>query len=122
MKGFIITTCLFVSVLICIFLNYNYVNSLYDTMHEMISQLSNEPSEENTAIIENIKKNWKKKKSLLSISVSFREIDDLSNAIDSLFAANETKNSTQFSIYKELTQNAIDAIMRLERISIENIF
>lgn len=122
MKGFIITTCLFVSVLICIFLNYNYVNSLHDTMHEMVSQLSNEPSEENTAIIENIKKNWKKKKSLLSISVSFREIDDLSNAIDSLFAANETKNSTQFSIYKELTQNAIDAIMRLERISIENIF
>ncbi|MBO5716423.1 MAG: DUF4363 family protein [Clostridia bacterium] len=121
MKGFIISTCIFITLLICIFINYNYVNSVHTAMCEMVAQLSNETTKENDVIIENLQEYWERKSIILSISVSFREIDDLTNAIDSLSAANELGDNTQFAIRKELVKNAINAVIRLEKISIENI-
>ena len=121
MRGFIITTCLFIALLVCIFLNYNYVNSVHTTMHEIVDELSGDPCEENDIIISKLQEYWDSKNTTLSISVSFREIDDLSDAIDSLSAANEVRDTTQFSIYKELVENAIDVVIRLEKFSIKNI-
>ena len=121
MKGFIIATSLFISLLICIFINYNYVNTVHTTMNEMVTLLSEKPCEENVAIIQNLQLYWENKSVILSISVSFREIDNLTNAIDSLYASNKSNNNIQFSIQKELLKNAIDAVVRLERFSIKNI-
>ena len=121
MRGFIITSCLFVSLLICIFINYNYINTVHSTMHEMVAELSAEPSEYNDGLIKELQEYWDKKSTIISISVSFREIDDLTNAIDSLSAANQRKDSTQFAIQKELVENAINAVIRLEQFSIKNI-
>lgn len=121
MRGFIITVCFFIILIICIILNFIYINRVHDDMHQMVSQLASAPCEENKEQIEKIQEYWESKISILSISVNFREIDNLSNAIDSLSAANNSNNQTQFAIYKELTQNAIDAMMRLEKFSIRNI-
>ena len=121
MKGFIITTCIFLGLLTCILLNFNYVNTVHRTMHEIVDELSDNPCEENEIIIAKLQEYWKSKSSILSISVSFREIDDLANAVDSLSAANKIGDTTQFSIYKQLVKNAIDAVIRLEKISIKNI-
>ena len=121
MRGFIITTFLFIALLVCIFLNYNYVNSVHTTMHEIVYELSEDPCEENDIIISKLQEYWDSKNTTLSISVSFREIDDLSDAIDSLSAANKVRDTTQFSIYKELVKNAIDVVIRLEKFSIKNI-
>ena len=121
MKGFIITSCLFVSLLICIFINYNYINTVHSTMHEMVAELSAEPSEYNDGLIKELQNYWEKKSAIISISVSFCEIDDLTNAIDSLSAANELRDKTQFAIRKELVENAINAVIRLEKLSIKNI-
>lgn len=121
MKGFIITTCIFLGLLICIFLNFNYVNTVHSTMHEIVDELFDKPCEENNSIISKLQEYWDKKNTILSISVSFREIDDLTNAIDSLSAANKIGDAIQFSIYKELVENAIDAVIRLEKISVKNI-
>ena len=121
MKGFIITACIFLGLLICIFLNFNYVNTVHITMHEIVDELSDKPCEENNAIISKLQEYWDKKNTILSISVSFREIDDLTDAIDALSAANEIGDITQFSIYKQLVENAIDTVIRLEKFSIKNI-
>lgn len=121
MKGFIITTCIFLGLLICIFLNFNYVNTVHSTMHEIVDELSDNPCEENEIIIAKLQEYWKSKSSILSISVSFREIDDLSDAIDALSAANKIGDTSQFAIYKQLVENAIDTVIRLEKFSIKNI-
>lgn len=121
MKGFIITTCIFLGLIICIFLNFNYVNTVHSTMHEIVDKLSDKPCEENNAIISKLQEYWDKKNTILSISVSFREIDDLTDAIDALSASNEIGDITQFSIYKQLVENAIDTVIRLEKFSIKNI-
>lgn len=121
MKGFIITTCIFLGLLTCILLNFNYVNTVHRTMHEIVDELSDKPCQENNIIISKLQEYWDSKNTILSISVSFREIDDLANAVDSLSAANKIGDTTQFSIYKQLVKNAIDAVIRLEKISIKNI-
>lgn len=122
MRGFIITSGLFIALIVTIIFNYGYVNKVHNDMHQMVAELSNEPTEENTDLIQKLIDYWEKKNILLSVSVSFREIDNLSNALDSLYAANKSEDIAQFMIYKELAQNAIDAIMRLERFTIDNIF
>lgn len=121
MKGFIITTCIFGGLLICIFLNFNYVNTAHSTMHEIVDELSDKPCQENNIIISKLQEYWDSQNTILSISVSFREIDDLSDAIDALSAANKIGDTSQFSIYKQLVENAIDSVIRLEKFSIKNI-
>jgi hypothetical protein len=122
MKGFIITAILFIALIVSIILNCEFVNTVHDDMHSIVAKLSNEPNLENEKTIKALKEYWDRNNTLLSVSVSFREIDNLSNAIDSLYAANKSQNTAHFLLYKELTQNAIDAIMRLEKFSIKNIF
>lgn len=121
MKGFVITLILFIILSITIISNYAYVNKVHDNMHEMLNELTDEPSEENGVIIQKLIEYWKNKSTLLSISVSYREIDNLTNAIAALSSANESGDVSQLLLYKVLTQNAINAIMRLEKISIKNI-
>ena len=122
MRGFIITLALFILLISGIIANYSYVNNVHDSMHRLVAQLSNTPSKTNEALLQKLSNYWNNKSTLLSISVSFREIDNLTNAINSLSAANQSGDVAQFLIYKEQTQNAIDSIMRLEKISIKNIF
>ena len=121
MRGFIITTILLTLLIICIVLNYSFVNEVHDHMHSLVKTILIDDFEKNKSIIEELRSYWEKKNALLSISVSFREIDELSCALDSLEAANKINDRAQLAIYKEHLQNAIDAIMRLERISIKNI-
>ena len=90
-------------------------------MHELVDKVSPSPSEGNEALIKQIEKLWDERKKLLSISVSFSEIDDVTNRIDALFASNQSKDAVQIAINIELLQNAIDTLKRLEMFSIENI-
>ncbi len=121
MKEFIFTIFLFIILLASIILNCIYVNSIHDFMHNKVNEISTTPCKENEDLINELIAYWEDKKILLSISVSFSQIDDLSNALDSLYASNSAEDITQLSINIELLQNAIDAIMRLEQFSIENI-
>jgi uncharacterized protein YjgD (DUF1641 family) len=121
MKGFVITLILFIILSVVIIFNYVYVNNVHDNMHEMLNELTDEPSEQNRVIIQKLTEYWENKSTLLSISVSYREINNLTNAIDALSSANESKDASQLLLYKVLTRNEINAIMRLEKISIKNI-
>ena len=47
MKGFVITLILFIILSITIISNYAYVNKVHDNMHEMLKELTDDPSEEN---------------------------------------------------------------------------
>lgn len=121
MKGLIVSTSLFLILIVGIIANSIYANSVHDDMHEMVSKISHTPCTENTQIIEEIKEYWEHNKSILSISVSFDYIDDLTNKLDAVQQANHSLDKTQLAINIELLQNSIDAIIRLENIKIENI-
>ena len=121
MRGFITTSVLFILLVIGMFLNYFFVNEVHDHMHSLAKMISTDDIKKNESVIIELQNYWDKKNAFLCLSVSFREIDELSCSLDSLEAANKNYDKVQIAIYKEHLQNDIDAIMRLERISIKNI-
>ena len=121
MKGLIISTSLFLLLVIGVIANSFYANTVHDDMHAMVYEISHTPSPENATQIDKIKEYWERHKVLLSISVSFDYIDDLTNKLDALEQANSSFDKTQLAINIELLQNSIDAIIRLENIKIDNI-
>lgn len=121
MRGFIITTILFSILLVAIFLNVFFVKITIRSMKESINSLTDHPSEENELILNHFLKDWNKNTTWLSLSVSYDDIQELTDMIDALKAANTARNLNQFQIYVELLLNSIDEIGRLEELSIKNI-
>ena len=121
MRGLVISLILFAILLILITSNFFYVNKVIGNMTNEAHSLKEIPSEENTKIINRLKKDWEQKSIWLSFSVSSDDLEELSDIIDSLEAANKVKNVNQFQIHKALLLNAIEKIGRLEKLSIKNI-
>jgi hypothetical protein len=121
MKGFIVTIILFAILILVIVTNGIFVNNVHKEMYALTESLSPSPSLENEKLIFEIETLWKSKKRLLSISVSFSQIDEVTKRIDALLASNHLNDASQTAINIKLLQNSIDAIKRLEMLSIENI-
>ena len=121
MKGLIISALIFVLLIVGTIINCFYVNHVHTQMSQMVSSISQMPCYENTVLICELKEFWSHHKSILSVSVSYDYIDDLTNKLDSLEQSNKSEDATQLAINIELLQNAIDAIIRLENIKIDNI-
>ncbi len=121
MKGFIITSLLTLILMVCIFINWSYVNSVSNTMLELIESISDSPSDENDEIIREIQDYWESEILPMKLSINYREIDEISNLIDIIKMANESNDSSKLAINIELLKNAIEKIIQLEKISIHNI-
>lgn len=121
MKGFIITSLLTLILMVCIFINWSYVNSVSNTMLELIESIPNSPSDKNDEIIRNIQDYWESQILPMKLSINYREIDEISNLIDTIQMANESNDSSKLAINIELLKNAIEKIIQLEKISIHNI-
>ena len=121
MKGFIITSLLTLILMVCIFINWSYVYSVSNTMLELIESISNSPSDKNDEIILNVQDYWESQILAMKLSINYREIDEISNLIDTIQTANESNDSSKLAINIELLKNAIEKIVQLEKISIHNI-
>lgn len=121
MKGFIITSLLTLILMVCIFINWSYVNSVSNAMLELIESIPNSPSDKNDEIIRNIQDYWESQILPMKLSINYREIDEISNLIDTIQMANESNDSSKLAINIELLKNAIEKIIQLEKISIRNI-
>ncbi len=121
MKDMIIAIILITSLLICIVFNFIYLNSIADNMNDMIKQISAVPSSENQDLIDSLKSFWEKHYSWVSLSVSFSDMDELTNAIDAVSASNAMNDSALLSTNIQRLENAVEAMVRLEKFKISNI-
>ena len=105
MKGFIITSILSIILMILLFINWSFVNSVTDTMLEFIQNVSTVPSPENEQILNEIEEYWESKASLMKLSANHKDIDEIENA------TNNTGNgdSSTETAYKEV-KGVIDDI------------
>jgi septin family protein len=90
-------------------------------MLELIESIPNSPSDKNDEIIRNIQDYWESQILPMKLSINYREIDEISNLIDTIQMANESNDSSKLAINIELLKNAIEKIIQLEKISIRNI-
>ena len=84
MRGFIITTVLFSLLLVMIFINVHFTEELIENMKNDIALLSTLPCSENEQIIDKLMKNWEKKSIWLSLSVSYDDIEELTDIMDAV--------------------------------------
>lgn len=121
MRGFIITLILFAILISIVIINSFYVNNIINDIKNEITSLKTIPCEENAIIIKQIKSKWEKDSIGVSLSVSYEDIEELTDMIASLEASNSVKDYNQFKLYYELILNSIEDIGRLERFSVKNI-
>ena len=121
MRGFIITLILFAILISIVIINSLYVNNIINDIKNEIASLKTIPCAENAIIIKNIKSDWEKDSVWISLSVSYEDIEELTDMITSLEAANSVRDYNQFKLYYELISNSIDDIGRLEKFSVKNI-
>ena len=65
MRGFVITTCLFIILILCIVLNYNFVREVHSEMHGLANNIAPNKQAENKKIIEELYKYWDENNTLL---------------------------------------------------------
>lgn len=121
MRGFIITAILFSIMIIIIISNMFLMNEATRNMKEAIDNLEKIPCQENEIIIEKLTNDWQKMSVWVSLSVSYDDIEEITDIISTLQASNRTNNIEQFQIHISLLLNSIDEMGRLEKISIKNI-
>lgn len=121
MRGLIITLILFVILISIVIINSFYVNNIINGIKNEITTLKLVPCEENAIIIKQIKSDWEKDSILISLSVGYEDIEELTDMIVSLEASNSAKDYNQFKLYYELLLNSIEEIGRLEKFSVKNI-
>lgn len=121
MRGLVITLALFVILLGIITVNSIFVEYSVQKMRYTVENLQLIPCSQNQIIINEFDTNWKRISLWLSLSVSYEDIEELTDVIDAAKAANETGNVEQFKIHVNLLLNAIDELGRLEKFSIKNI-
>ena len=121
MRGFIITAILFSIMIILIISNMLIMEETTSNMKEAIEILEKNPCQENEIIIEKLANDWQKTSVWISLSISYDNIEEITDMISSLQASNRTNNVEQFQIHISLLLNSIDEMGRLEKISIKNI-
>ena len=121
MRGLYTTLALFLILIICGTLNFFYIRRVHEDMHQMVDQISSDPSPENEERLDALLKYWEKVDNLVSISVSFYTIEDVSLLISAAKVYNQENDATQLHYTIEQLKMAIDNIKRLETFSIKNI-
>ncbi|MGM9631884.1 MAG: DUF4363 family protein [Eubacteriales bacterium] len=121
MKGFIITSVLFIIMIVLIGANCAYVNNVADSLLGIVLEISPSPSKENQEIINELQEKFQSSKMLLGISISTKDIESLSDCIDSVSSANKAGDEARLPTEIELLKNAIETIRKLERFSVDNI-
>ena len=115
-------TVLSVFLLLCIAMtvNFRYINKTADELTELANSLSVDDGD-CLEKIDEIKKRWEKSSTIFSLSVGFKEIDYLKEALISLESSAEYGDKLEFERYRVLLIDAIDGVRRLERFSVMNI-
>lgn len=121
MKGFIITSILSIILMILLFVNWSFVNSVTNTMLEFIQNVSTTPSPENAKAIDKIEEYWESKASLMKLSANHKDIDEIENLIDIIKEANECEDALLLAINLQSLKNAIKNITQSEKVNAQSI-
>lgn len=121
MKAWIVSLCLFVLLLGIIVFNAVYVHRVSDHLSEVLNSLSADAANTQDEL-DALDAYWEKHHPLVALSIGYRELDHVSETLISLRAAYQSRNVSDFELYRQLCVDAADELARLEKFSIENLF
>ncbi len=121
MKAWIISLCLFILLISTIVGNAIYVNRVAHHIEDTVAALSFDDTKTSVQI-DALEAYWEQHRPYVALSIGYRELDHLCESLISLRAAFDTKNASDFELYRQLTEDAAAELARLEQISVENLF
>ncbi len=121
MKAWIAALVLFLALLALIACNARYVHRVSEHIVSAADTLSFQ--DENTAtILDELEQYWQRHRPYMALSISYRDLDHLGEALLSLRSAYDTQNASDFELYRRMVSDCAAEIARLEKFSVENLF
>ena len=121
MKAWIAALVLFLALLALIVFNARYVRRVSAHICTTADALSFEDGQ-TAATLDGLEQYWKQHRPYMALSVSYRDLDHLCEALLSLRSAYDTQNASDFELYRRIVSDSADEIARLEKFSVENLF
>ncbi len=114
MKTFYIAIVLFVLMIAAIVINALYINRVCDRMYFMASEAPGTVEEGCCAEVSILEEFWLENQKYIRLSVSFIEINQISNSISSMKAFAESGDEGEFENARRILLNTIQEMRRLE--------
>ena len=120
MKAWIASLVLFLALIALMAFNANYVHRVSAHVCATADALSFE--DESTAnTLDELEKYWQQHRPYLALSISYRDLDHLCEALISLRSAYDMQNASDFELYRRIVSDSAAEIARLEKFSVENL-
>ena len=120
MKAVWISLVLFCLLLGGTALNVWYIHKTAAHFYEAAEALS--VPEDREATLTELENFWERQEPLISLTVSFRELDHFGEIIVQLRWAQELGDEAEFLRYRALLVDAVEELIRTEQFSVENLF
>lgn len=121
MKMFWITAALLLAALICVTVNYIYINEVCDTLIEQIETLPDVSDDDCLPSVKCIADYWNERVDYAGLSASYVITDRISEQTETLVACAECGDLFGFRTALALLRDAVGDLRRLEAFTIGNI-
>lgn len=122
MKAFVAISIIFAAMIGCIVFNYLYINRVSDELTVMAYDIPAVGGDGRYAAVSRLDEYWQEHQNRVGLSVSFVELNRVSDAITSMKSYAASGEDADFECTRELLLNAIREMRRLEAFTIGNIF
>lgn len=122
MKAFAAISIIFAAMIGCIVFNYFYINRVSDELTVMAYDIPSVSEDGCYAAVSQLDEYWQEHQDHVGLSVSFVELNRVSDAITSMKSYAASGEDADFECTRELLLNAIREMRRLEAFTIGNIF
>ena len=119
MRALIISLLLTVTLTAAILINARYVSEVTEEMKSLVEEIDQGLSPDKA--FEDLYDKWSEHKKFFAISVSFEDIDHITEYITRLGSSLESGDADDITQHCALLQNFFDDVIRHERISLLNI-
>ncbi|MBQ8545702.1 MAG: DUF4363 family protein [Clostridia bacterium] len=117
MKAFIFAGLSILILILIVVVNGIYVSSVSKELEELSTELSFDDKNG----LEELESYWRKNETIVCLSISHNDIDNLNIAIDVLKSKQKNGEDSGFYEYKAMLLNYIEEIRNKERVHIHNI-
>jgi hypothetical protein len=122
MKIFIISLVFFTLMLAGIVLNFIYINKVSDELYVMAYEAPAVGVEGCYAAVSKLDDYWQKNHDIIRLSVSFVELNQVSDAIVSMKSYAKSGSADDYENARQILLNAIHEMRRLESFKLSSLF
>lgn len=122
MRGFIVTTIIFIAVITTVVINSAFLHRVTDEMLILILELPEEPGGiEGIETFEKLNELWLKNRTLISVSVRFEHVSAINDALDNARRFYQAQMKANYLASRDKLYHEVVYLSELEKATFKNI-